>query len=90
MSGTAGTEAVEVAAGIPPLDLHFRQACIREFAKIQAKSIRQRIRVLLNNMIETDHSREMSRSTISPIRRALTYAKEMEKETGLWKKNQNI
>ena len=55
LPGTAGTEAVEVAAGIQPLDLHFRQACIRELAKIQAKSIRQRIRVLLNNMTETDH-----------------------------------
>ena len=55
LPGTAGTESVEVAAGIPPLDLHFRQACIRELAKIQAKSIRQRIRVLLNNMTETDH-----------------------------------
>ena len=55
LPGTAGTEAVEVAAGIPPLDLHFIEACIRELAKIQAKSIRQRIRVLLNNMTETEH-----------------------------------
>ena len=55
LPGTAGTAAVEIAAGIPPLDLHFRQACIRELAKIQAKSVRQRIRVHINNMTETDH-----------------------------------
>ena len=36
LPGTAGTETVEVAAGIPPLDLYFRQASIREIAKIQA------------------------------------------------------
>ena len=56
---TAGTETVEVASGIPPLDLHFRQTCIRELAKIQAKSIRQPIKILLNNM--TDHSQDVSR-----------------------------
>ena len=80
---TAGTETVEVAAGIPPLDLHFRQTCIRELAKIQAKSIRQPIKILLNNMTENDHSQVISRPSISPIRLALAYAKEMEKETGV-------
>ena len=33
---TAGTENVEVAFGIPPLDLYFRQASIRKVDKIQA------------------------------------------------------
>ena len=82
LPGTAGTETVEVAAGIPPLDLYFRQASIREIAKIQAKSIRQPIKILLNNMTETTRTQDISRPAISPIRLALTYASEMEKETG--------
>ena len=83
LPGTAGTETVEVAAGIPPLDLYFRQASIREIAKIQAKSIRQPIKILLNNMTETTRTQDISRPAISPIRLALTYASEMEKETGV-------
>ena len=81
--GAAGTETMEVAAGIPPLDLHFRQTYIRELAKIQAKSIRQPIKILLNNMTENDHSQDISRPSTSPIRLALTYAKEMEKVIGV-------
>ena len=83
LQGTAGTETVEVAAGIPPLDLYFRQTSIREIAKIQAKSIRQPIRILLNNMTEDNNTQDISRPAVSPIRLALTYAKEMEKETGI-------
>ena len=56
LTGIAGTEGVEVAAGIPPLDLHFMQISIREMAKIQAKSFNKPIKVLLNNMIEQTES----------------------------------
>ena len=83
LPGTAGTETVEVAAGIPPLDLYLRQTSIREIAKIQAKSMRQPIKILLNNMTEDNNTQDISRPAVSPIRLALTYAKEMEKETGI-------
>ena len=84
LPGTAGTETVEVVSGIPPLDIYFRQTSVRELAKIQAKSIRQPIKILLNNMTETEKTQEdISRPAISPVRLALTYASEMEKETGV-------
>ena len=79
LPGTAGTETVEVAAGIPSLDLYFRQTSIREIAKIQAKSIRQPIKILLNNMTDDNNTQDISRPAVSPIRLTLTYAKEMEK-----------
>ena len=75
LPGTAGTETVEVAAGIPPLDSYFRQTSIREIAKIQAKSVRQPIKILLNNMTEDNNTQDISRPAISPLRLALTYAK---------------
>ena len=63
------------------LDLYFRQTSSRKLAKIQSKSIRQPIKILLNNMTETSNTQDMTRPTISPIRLALRYASEMEKET---------
>ena len=83
LPGTAGTENAEVAAGLPPLDLHLKQITIRELAKIQAKSVSRPMKQMLNNLTETTESQEVLRQTMSPIRLALTYAKEMERETGI-------
>ena len=83
LPGTAGTEVLEVAAGLPPLDLYFKQIAIRELAKIQAKSVSRPIKQLLNSLTETNASQEILRQTLSPMRLALTYAKEMERETGI-------
>ena len=83
LPGTAGTEVAEVAAGLPPLDLYLKQITIRELAKIQAKSVSRPIKQMLNNLTETTESQEVLRQTMSPIRLALTYAKEMERETGI-------
>lgn len=80
---TAGTEAAEVAAGIPPIDLHFTETAIRELAKIQAKPITRPIKMLLANMMDTESSTDTTRLIIFPLRLALTQAKEMEKDTGI-------
>ena len=50
LPATAGTETVEVAARLPPLDLHFKQIAIRELAKIKAKSVSRPIKQLQNNL----------------------------------------
>ena len=83
LTSTARTEEAEVAAGIPPTDLHLAKNAIRELAKIQAKPINRSIKTLLNNMTQTEHSQNTMRLAISPFRLALTQAKEMEKITGI-------
>ena len=80
LPSTAGTDAVEVAAGVLPLDLHFTQIAINETAKIQAKSIRRPTRCLLNRMTE-EQGHDTQRFTISPLRLALTQAEEVRKLT---------
>ena len=64
-------------------ELHFRQTSIGELAKIQAKSIRQPLKSLLNSMTETNCTQYISRPVISSITLALTHASGMEKETGV-------
>ena len=78
---TAGTDVAEVAAGIPPIDLHLTENGIRELAKIQAKSITWPVKTLLNSMTQTEHSQSTTRVAISPLRLAWTQVKEMEKTT---------
>ena len=80
---TAGTEVAEVAAGIPPIDLHLTETAIKELAKIQAKPCTRPIKMLLSNMAETETTNNTTKMLISPFRIALTQAKEMEKVTGI-------
>ena len=80
---TAATDVVKVAAGIPPIDLHLTDISTKELAKIQSKPITRPIKTLLSNITETDSTNNMTRMLISPIRLALTQAKEMEKNTGI-------
>ena len=82
LPGTSGTDAVEVAAEVLPLDLHFTQIAIKETAKIQAKSISRPFKCILNKMTE-EHRNDTQRLTVSPLRLALTQAEEMRKLTGI-------
>ena len=83
LPSSAATDAVEVAAGILPLDLHFTQIAIKEVAKIQAKPINRPIKCQLNRMTEEEIGHDTQRYTISPLRLALTQAEEMRKLTGI-------
>ena len=83
LPSTAGTDVAEVAAGIPPIDLHLTENAIRELAKIQAKSTTRPVKALLNSMNQTELTQSTTRLVISPLRLALTQAKEMEKTTGI-------
>ena len=50
---------------------------------LKTKAIRQPIKVLLNNMTETNNTQDISRPATSPLRLALTHASEIEKETDI-------
>ena len=72
-----------MAVRLPSLDLHFKKIAIRELAKIQTKSVSRPIKQLLNNLTETSNSQETLRQTLPYMRLVLTYATEMERDTGI-------
>ncbi|CAG2242413.1 unnamed protein product [Mytilus edulis] len=79
MPSTSGREALEIEAGVLPIDLRIEEISIREIAKIQSKSIKEPIKQqLINYQEEIGHDIH-----ITPMGKALCQSVEMEKETGI-------
>ncbi|CAG2186846.1 unnamed protein product [Mytilus edulis] len=79
MPSTSGRAALEIEAGVLPIDLRIEEIAIREIAKIQSKSIKEPIKQqLINYQEEIGHDIH-----ITPMGKALCQSFEMEKETGI-------
>ncbi|MEW8548508.1 MAG: reverse transcriptase domain-containing protein, partial [Candidatus Thiodiazotropha sp.] len=76
---SSSREALEVAAGIPPLDLRLTEMSIREIAKINAKSIEHPLKLQLNQCM----GQEPGRKFIGPLDLALSQAAEMQQYTNI-------
>lgn len=76
---TSSREALEVASGIPPLDLRLTEISIREVAKINAKSVDHPLKLILNQCYE----QEPGSKFIGPLNLALSQATEMQQTTGV-------
>ena len=72
-------EALEVASGIPPIDLRLTEIAIREVAKINAKSTDHPLKIQLNQCIEQDPGSRF----IGPLNLALCQATEMHQITDI-------
>ncbi|CAG2213469.1 unnamed protein product [Mytilus edulis] len=79
MPSTSGRAALEIEAGVLPIDLRIEEIAIREIAKIQSKSIKEPIKQqLINYQEEIGHDIH-----ITPMGKALCQSFEMEKETDI-------
>ena len=65
---TSSREALEVASGIPPIDLRLSEIAVREVAKINAKSTDHPLKFQLNQCIEEEPGSRF----IGPINLALS------------------
>ncbi|MCG8032941.1 MAG: RNAse HI domain-containing protein, partial [Candidatus Thiodiazotropha taylori] len=79
LPSTSSCEAMEVAAGILPLDFRFAETAVRDIAKIQSKSIDRPIKQTLNRCIQSDPGGRY----ITPMSLALAQANEMKAVTGV-------
>ena len=78
LPGTASREAMEVAAGVVPLDLRFCEIAIRDIAKIAAKRQDDPLKTLLNKYTEE----ESWDSVVTPVGLAMSQVIEMKTVTG--------
>ena len=78
-SFTSSREALEVASGIPPIDLRLTEIAIREVAKINAKSTDHPLKLQLNQCKEQDPGSRF----IGPLNLALCQATEMHQTTNI-------
>ena len=76
---TSSREALEVASGIPPIDLRLTEIAIREVAKINAKSTDHPLKLQLNQCKEQDPGSRF----IGPLNLALCQATEMHQTTNI-------
>ena len=76
---TSSREALEVASGIPPIDLRLSEIAVREVAKINAKSTDHPLKLQLNQCIEEEPGSRF----IGPINLALSLAAEMQQTTDI-------
>ena len=78
LPGTVSREAMEVAAGVVPLDLRFCEIAIRDIAKIAAKRQDDPLKTLLNKYTEE----ESWNSVETPVGLAMSQVIEMKTVTG--------
>ena len=76
---TSSREALEVASGIPPINLRLSEIAVREVAKINAKSTDHPLKLQLNQCTEE----ETGSRFIGPINLALSQAAEMQQTTNI-------
>ena len=76
---TSSREALEVASGIPPIDLRLSEIAVREVAKINAKSTDHPLKLQLNQCIEEEPGSRF----IGPFNLALSQAAEMQQTTDI-------
>ena len=79
MPSTSGREALEVEAGVIPIDLRIEEIAIRDLAKVQAKSITEPVKQQLVKYQE----REQYDSQMTPFGKALIQSSDMEKTTSI-------
>ncbi|MEW8545908.1 MAG: ribonuclease H family protein, partial [Candidatus Thiodiazotropha sp.] len=78
---TSSREALEVAAGVLPLDLHFSEVAIASMARIMAKSPYNHLKQKLDEVMLSDHCSQ--ERFFTPIGLAVTQVNEMKRQTGL-------
>lgn len=76
---TASKDALEVAAGILPLDLRFLEIAVRDMAKIAAKPQDNLLRHQMNKYLQDDDWDDGS----TPMGLAVSHITEMKRMTGL-------
>ena len=79
LPSTSSLEAMEVAAGILPLEFRFAETAVRDIAKIQSKSMDKPIKQTLSNCLQSPAGGRC----ITPMTLALSQASEMKTLTGV-------
>ena len=79
LPSTSSLEAMEVAAGILPLELRFAESAVRDIAKIQSKSMDKPIKQTLSKCLQST----IRGRCITPMSLALSKASEMKAMTGV-------
>ncbi|MEW8547348.1 MAG: ribonuclease H family protein, partial [Candidatus Thiodiazotropha sp.] len=80
LPSTAALDALEVAAGIPPLNLRYCEIAIRDVAKIAAKRSTYPLKAKLDEC--THDSLLWNEKYVSPMGMAISQASEMKRTTG--------
>ncbi|MEW8545066.1 MAG: reverse transcriptase domain-containing protein, partial [Candidatus Thiodiazotropha sp.] len=80
LPGTAALDALEVAAGIPPLDLRFCEIATRDMAKIAAKKQDYPLKLKLDQY--SQDSGMWNEKFVSPVGLAVSQINEMKRSTG--------
>ena len=81
LPATSALDALEVAAGVPPLDLRYCEIAIRDIAKLSAKKPTYPLKAKLDQY--TQSSELLNEKYVSPVGLAISQASEMKRATGI-------